>query len=52
MSYDYIVILVVYWVELPEQRRLCPIFVKIWIPTNGTQQCDHGSPEIHKNSTG
>ena len=28
---------VVYWVELPEQRRLYPIFEKIWIPINGTQ---------------
>ena len=26
MGYDYIVIQVVCWVELPEQRRLCPIF--------------------------
>ena len=26
MSYDYIVIQVVCWVKLPEQRRLCPIF--------------------------
>ena len=37
MSYDYFVTQVVCWVELPEQRRLCPIFVKIWIPINGTQ---------------
>ena len=37
MDYDYTVIQVVCWVELPEQRRLCPIFVKIWIPINGTQ---------------
>ena len=36
MGYDYIVIQVV-CVELPEQRRLCLIFVKIWIPINGTQ---------------
>ena len=52
MGYGYIVIQVVCWVELHEQRRLCPIFVKIWIPINGTQQCDVGSPEIHKNSAG
>ena len=32
MGYDYTVIQVVCWVELPEQRRLCPIFLKIWIP--------------------
>ena len=37
MGYDYTVIQVVCWAELPEQRRLCPIFVKIWIPINGTQ---------------
>ena len=36
MGHGYIVIQVVYWVELPEQMRLCPIFVKIWIPINGT----------------
>ena len=44
MGYDYTVIHVIYWVELPEQRRLCPIFVKIWIPINGTQQCGIGTP--------
>ena len=52
MSYDYIVIQVGCWVELLEQRRLCPIFVKIWIPINGIQQCGIWSPEIHKNSAG
>ena len=52
MSYDYTVIQVVCWVELPEQRRLCSIFVKIWIPINGTRQCGIESPEIHRNSTG
>ena len=29
MGYDYTVIHVVFWVELLEQKRLCPIFVKI-----------------------
>ena len=52
MGYDYTVIQVVCWVELPEQRRFCSIFVKIWIPINGTQQCGIGSPKIHKNSSG
>ena len=51
MGYDYTVIQVVCWVELPEQRRLCLIFVKIWIPINGTQQCGIESPEIHRNSS-
>ena len=37
MSYDYTVIQVICGVELPEQRRLCSIFVKIWISINGTQ---------------
>ena len=50
MGYDYTVLQVVYWVELPEQRKLCPIFVKIWIQINGTQQCGIGSPEMHMNS--
>ena len=52
MGYDYTVIQVVCWVELPEQRRLCLIFMKIWIPINGTQQCGIGSTEIHRNSEG
>ena len=52
MSCDYTVIQVVCWIELPEQKRHCPIFVKIWIPINGTQQCDIGSLEMHKNSAG
>ena len=51
IGYDYTVIQVVCWVKLPEQRRLCLIFVEIWIPINGTQQCGIGSPEIHKNTT-
>ena len=34
MGHGYAVIQVVYLVEIPEQRRLCSIFVKIWIPIN------------------
>ena len=52
MGHGCIVIHVVYWVELPEQRRFCSIFVKIWIPINGTQQCGIDLPEIHRNSGG
>ena len=52
MGYDYTVIQVLCWVELPKQRRLCSIFVKIRIPINGTQQCGIGSPKIHRNSVG
>ena len=40
MGYDYIVIQVVCWVELLEQRRLYSIFVKIWIPINGFENMD------------
>ena len=36
MGYDYTVIQVVCLVELLEQRRLCSIFVKIWVSINGT----------------
>ena len=37
MGYDYTIIQVVFLVELLEQKRLYPIFVKIWIPINRTQ---------------
>ena len=43
---------VVFWVELPVQRRLCLIFVKLWVPVKGTQQCGIGLPNIHKFSMG
>ena len=52
MGYDYTVIQVICWIEVPEQKKFCLIFVKIWISINGTQQCDIGSPEIHRNSAG
>ena len=52
MGYDYSIIQVVGFVEFPEQRRLYPIFFKIWIPLNGTQQCGIGLPEIQMNSAG
>ena len=52
MGYDYTVIQIVCWVELLEQRRLCPNFVKIWIPINGTRQCGIGLYEIHRNFAG
>ena len=34
------VIQVVFWVELPVQRRLCPNFVKLWTSVNGVQRRD------------
>ena len=52
MGPRYIVIQVVYWVELFEQRTLGPIFVKIWIPINGTKQCGIELPEIYQNFAG
>ena len=39
---------VVFWVELLVQRRICPIFVKLWVPIKGIQQCGIGLPDIHK----
>ena len=51
MGHEYIVIQVVYWVEVLKQMRLYPIFVKI-IPINGTQQCGIGLPQIHEFSAG
>ena len=38
----------VFWVELPVQRRLYPIFVNLLVPVKGTQQCNIGLPDIHK----
>ena len=31
----HVVVQVVFWVELPVQRRLCPILVKSWVPEKG-----------------
>ena len=45
IGYDYTIIQVVWLVELPEQRRLCPIFVKKWIPINGTHSVVLGHPK-------
>ena len=45
IGYDYTVIHVVCWVELLEQMRLCLIFVKIWIPINGTHNVVSGHPK-------
>ena len=28
----HVIVQVVFWVELPVQRRLCPIFVISWVP--------------------
>ena len=39
---------VVFWLELPVQRRLSDFFVKLWVLVKGTQQCGIGLPDIHK----
>ena len=31
----HVIVQVVFWVELPLQRRLCSIFVKSWVPEKG-----------------
>ena len=39
---------VVFRVELPVQRRLCPIFVKSLVLEKGTQWSGVGLPDIHE----
>ena len=39
-----------FWIELPIQKRRCPIFVKFWIPVNGTQRYGIELHDIHKHS--
>ena len=46
------IIQVEFWVELPVQRRLCPIFVKLWISVNGIQRCGIELHDIHKHFAG
>ena len=43
---------VVFWVELPVQRRLCLLSLNIESQKKGTQWCGVGLPDIHKPSTG
>ena len=43
---------IVFYVELPVQRRLCLIFVKSWVPKKGTLFCGVGLPDIHESSMG
>ena len=47
-SYDCIVVQLRFFIEVPIQRGLCPIFVKLWIPINGTQWCGIELHDIHK----
>ena len=48
----HIIVQVVFWVELPVQRRLCPIFGKSWVPEKGTRWCGVGLLDIHEYSAG
>ena len=50
-SCDCIIVQVGFWIELPLQRRLYLVFVKLWILVNGTQRCGielHDIPKISK----
>ena len=49
---DCIVVQVGFWIELPVQRRLYLIFVKLWIPINETQRCGIELHDIHRFSAG
>ena len=44
----HVIVQVVFWVELPIQIRLCPIFVKSWVPKKGTRCCGVGLLDIHE----
>ena len=39
-----------FWIELPVQMKLCPIFVKFWISVNATQRCGIELHDIHRHS--
>ena len=47
-----IIIPVRFWIEFPVQMRLYSIFVKLWIPINGTQQCGIELHYIHRHFAG
>ena len=51
-SYGCVIVQVGFWIELLVQRRLCLIFVKLWIPINGTQRCSIELYDIHRLSVG
>ena len=48
----HVTVHVVFWVELSIQRRLCPIFVKSWVPKKGTRWCGVRLLDIHEYSDG
>ena len=41
-----------FWIELTVQRRLYLIFVKLWIPVNGTQRCGIELHDIDRHFVG
>ena len=45
----HVIAQVLFWVELPVQRRLCPIFVKSWAREYMTKWCGAG---FHESSAG
>ena len=47
-----VIVQVVFWVELPVQRRFCSIFVKSWVPEKGTRWCGVELLDIHEYSEG
>ena len=49
---DCIIVQVGFWIKLPVQKRLCPIFVKLWIPINGTKRCGIELHDIYRLSAG
>ena len=51
-SCDCIILQVGFWIVLHVQRRLCPIFVKLWILVNETQRCGIELYDIQRLSVG
>ena len=51
-SCDCIIVQVGFWIELPIQMRLFPIFVKLWILVNRIKWCGIELHYIHRLSVG
>ena len=50
MFLGFFFVQIAFWVELLVQRRLCLIFVKSWVPENGTRWHGVGILDIHESS--
>ena len=48
----HVIVHVVFWVELPVERRLCSIFVKSRVSKKGTRWCGVGLLGINEYSVG